>query len=330
MFRRILTMIAKDLRTSTRDQLALYILLSPFLLGLMMRLVMPIFEDARPTFVVTEALAQTERDALAAHGELEVVPDRAALERRVLARDDATGVLPGDSGSVEIVIQGDEPEPLRTLARTLIDHADTLASLPAPTPEGPSELRLMAAALLGFCVPALMALVLGFSILEEKTSKTHLIYDVSPLRFGEYLTAKLGLLAVISVLVVIPSVGIPLGFDRNWPAVLAMVLAALPFAACYGLLIGVFASDQLGAIGLVKALSPVWTSLPILGFVLPGAWLWTQWPFANHWAVQGLFHALGDGTELASHLGLTLVTGLPVFVVTAWLLRRRLGFAAHA
>src|SRR5690606_37764078 len=72
MFRRILTMIAKDLRTSTRDQLALYILLSPFLLGLMMRLVMPIFEDARPTFVVTEALAQTERDALAAHGELEV------------------------------------------------------------------------------------------------------------------------------------------------------------------------------------------------------------------------------------------------------------------
>lgn len=340
MFARIATMIAKDLRTATRDQLSLYILISPVLLGLLMVLVMPIFEDARPQFVVTDALAAVDREALEAHGEVEVVADRSALEQRVRARDDATGVVPSTApaqpGMVEVIVEGDEPEPLRGLARAIIDHAarvraSELVTAPeaatAAADEGSTDIRLALTALLAFTVPALIGLMIGFAILEEKTTDTRLIYVVSPLRLFEYLAAKLGLGLGVSMVMVVPAIAIPLGANVDWLGVELLVIASFPFASCYGLLIGVFAKDQLGAVALTKALSPVWTSLPILGFVLPDAWMWTVFPFANHWAVQGLFHALGDGLGVGAHVGLALVTGLPVLGVTAWLLRQRLGFA---
>lgn len=126
MLRRITTMIFKDLRTGARDQLTLYILISPILLGLIMALVTPLFEDAQAQFVVTEALASVDREALDAHGEVEIVADREALEDRIRARDDVTGVVPLDEparpGQVEVIIEGDEPEAVRGLARAIVDH----------------------------------------------------------------------------------------------------------------------------------------------------------------------------------------------------------------
>ena len=63
----------------------------------------------------------------------------------------------------------------------------------------------------------------------------------------------------------------------------------------------------------------------------PERWLWTQWPFANHWAVQGLARVLaGEREQLALHVGLCLATGLPLLLLTAWLLRARLGFASKS
>lgn len=315
----------------------MYILVSPVLLGLLMVLIMPIFEDTKPQFVATEAVAAVDREALAAHGELEVVKDRAALERRILARDDVTGVVPraegARAGEVETIIQGDEPEPLRALAGAIIDHEARVRSGELITRveivsvgEGSTEIRRALTSLLAYTVPVLISLMLGFSILEEKTTQTQLIYDVSPLRYFEYLVAKLGLIVGLSLVLVVPAVAIPLGFDVDWLGVELMVLAATPFAACYGLLIGVFAKDQLGAVALTKGLSPVWTSLPILGFALPPAWMWTQQPFANHWGVQGLFHALSDGVGIWQHAALALATGLPIFALTIYLLRRKLGF----
>ena len=341
MLRRITTMILKDLRTGGRDQLTLYILISPLLLGLLMALIVPVFEDAQPQFVVTEALAAVDREALDAHGEVEVVRDRGALERRILERDDVTGVVPlhdpARPGEVEVIIEGDEPEALRGLARAIIDHEVRVRSGELVTRvdvvavgEGATDIRLALSALLAFCVPVLVGLMFGFTILEDKTTNVTALYAVSPLRYAEYLAAKLGVLVLVSTIMVVPALAIPLGLDLDWLAVELSLLASVPFAASFGLLLGVFAKDQLGAIALTKGLSPVWTSLPILGFVLPEAWMWTQFPFANHWGVQGLLHALGDGVGVWAHAGLSLATGVPVFAITVWLLRRRLGFATRA
>ena len=98
------------------------------------------------------------------------------------------------------------------------------------------------------------------------------------------------------------------------------------FALTLGLIVAIVAKDQLGAIAVMKALMPVWTSIPVLGFVLPADWQWTQWGFAHHWCVQGLFHVLqGDGVSILPHALLAFVLGLAALLPATWLLRRRLG-----
>jgi ABC-2 type transport system permease protein len=317
----MLTMMRKDALTGGRDQITLYMLLSPILLGLVLALIMPILEDAGPTFVVSEALEQADREALARHGELELVADREAVIARVRARDDAIGVVPA-AGDIEIIVEGDEPQSLHALPRSIIEHDRQL-----PLEQATSPLRLIATALTVYCVIVIVGLMIGFAILEEKTTNIYVAFAVSPLRFAEYLGAKLMLGLVLATAMTIPAVALPLGLDVDWVAVLATSVASVPFAISLGLLVGVMAKDQLGAIAVMKGLLPIWTSLPILGFVLPDEWMWTQFAFAKHWGVQGLFHALGDGVGVWSCAGLNLTTGLPVLVATAWVLRRKLGFA---
>jgi hypothetical protein len=146
------------------------------------------------------------------------------------------------------------------------------------------------------------------------------------LRFGEYLLGKLGLAVALSLVLVLATIALPMGLSLDWPALVLITLSGTPFGLSLGLIVGVQAKDQLGAIAIMKALMPVWTSVPVLGFVLPDEWQWTQWPFANHWCVQGLYLALVDGGSIVREASLALLTGLPVLVVIAWLLRRRLGF----
>ncbi len=330
---RMLTMIRKDARTGGRDQLTLYLLISPLLLGLLVALLMPILERAGPQFVVSEGLAQADLDALAGAGEVERVADREAVIARVRARDDVTGVVAGSGDAFEVIVEGDEPPALQGLARAIIEHDRQLRSgalIPAPAPEPGAEpsapLRRIATALLAYCMIVIVGLMLGFAILEERTTNISAALEVSPLRFFEYLGAKLLLAVALALVMLVPAIALPLGLRVDWAAVLVTSLASVPFAVSLGLIVGLVAKDQLGAVAVMKGLLPIWTSLPILGFVLPERWLWTQWAFANHWGVQGMFHALGDGAGVGTLAGLSLATGLPVLAATAWLLRRRLGF----
>ncbi|NVB41764.1 ABC transporter permease [Pseudenhygromyxa sp. WMMC2535] len=337
---RVLSLIAKDLRTGSRDQLMTYMLLSPFVLGLGFALLMPILEGAGPHFVVSERLDATWVDALAAHGEIERVADREAVVARVLDRDDALGVAQVDHPGAlpEVIVEGDEAEALRGLPAAILDHAArtragevlTAVERVPVDPEGArarSQLRLITAALLTYAVSVVVGVMLGFTILEEKTSGVIRTYLVSPLRFWEYLAAKLGLAAVLALAMVVPAVALPLGLSVDWLAIELSTLAGLPFALSMGLIVGVVAKDQLAAIAALKALLPLWTSLPILGFVLPQRWLWTQWAFANHWTVQALFAAMGERTDPWTSAALAATTGVPVLLAVAWWLRGRLGYA---
>ena len=336
MFTRIATMIRKDLRTGSRDQITSYILLSPILLGLMLALILPLIEDPSPTFAISEAAAQLDPDAaeaLARHGELERLSDRAAVEGRVLQRDAASGVVVAESGGLEVLVEGDEPAEVRELAPLILEAEARRRAGVKPAAlehvrvgEGSAQLRLISTSLVAYTIAVMVGLMLGFTILEEKISETFRVYDVSPLRFGEYLLAKLGLGTLLTLVMIVPAVALPLGWDQRWWAIELTAVASLPFALSLGLIVGAVAKDQLASVGIMKGLLPVWTSLPILGFVLPARWMWTQLPFANHWGVQGMFHALGDGEAVVSAAALSLATGIPVLVATAAYLRHRLGF----
>lgn len=335
MFRRMLTMIRKDALTGSRDQLIAYMLLSPILLGLMVALLMPILEQSRPSFVVDSALPRAAVEAFQVAAEVEQVKGREALERRVLGRDDTIGIVADASepSGVEVVVQGDEDPRLQVLPRVLLEHATRVRQDEA-VPAGDfalgdstrPQLRLIATALTVYAVTAVVGLMLGFTILQEKSTQTHLALLMAPVRFAEYFGAKLLMGLALAVVMAVPAVALPFGFDVDWGGVLLSVAVSVPFAISMGLIVGVVAKDQLGAVAIMKGLLPVWTSLPILGFVLPDAWTWTLYPFANHWGVQGLYAASSGSSGVGTDAVLNLVTGLPVLALSGLALRRRLGF----
>jgi ABC-2 type transport system permease protein len=322
MFDRLLTMIRKDIRTGSRDQIVLYMLLSPLLLGLGLAVVLPLIEQAVPGFAVDPSLSEARREPLAEFGEVTRLESRAEVERRVLERDDVVGVV-GQGSGYEVLVEGDEAERLRRLPAAILDHGIE----PQVAAAGPSELRKISTALMAYAIVVISGLMLGFAILEEKQTQTRRVYAVSPLRFIEYLAGKLLLGLLLSLLLVGPAVALAIGVHVDWLGIASVTVAALPFGLSLGLIIGVIAKDQLGAIAVMKALMPVWVSIPLLGFVLPDHWMWTQWPFPNHWCVQGLYLAF-DHASVGTDAGLGLLTGIPVLLGVAWLLRRRLGFAS--
>ncbi len=321
MVRRILSIVVKDVATGSRDQLTTYILLGPLLLGLLTAAVMPLVEGGGLAFAAVEGLHPGLREALELEGELELVPDRQALEQRVLRRDDVAGVLTTAEGPA-LVLHGDEPAALRERAGLVLDRA--MAGRPPAALTRSAPLRPIVGALLGFSVVVLMGLAAGFTILEEKTTGVSQALAVTPLRFAEHATAKIGLSVLLGLVLVPAALVIPMGWSIRLGALLQATLASAPFALSLGLLVGVYANDQLGAVAIMKALLPVWTSLPVASFVVGEPWVRALWPMSNHWGVLA-FHAALTGEPAGPDALRALLTGLPVLAVTLWWLRRRLG-----
>lgn len=93
----------------------------------------------------------------------------------------------------------------------------------------PEGWRQSAAAVLIYSDPAAMGLFfMGAIILLEKSQHTPCAFAVSPVRAAEYVTAKVGSLSLIS-LVVAAALGLAAEVDRLWIVLLGTVLASVIF-----------------------------------------------------------------------------------------------------
>ncbi|MEM9491240.1 MAG: ABC transporter permease [Myxococcota bacterium] len=335
---RVWALWAKDIRIASRDQLTSYMVLAPLLLGGLMALLLPLLEDAPRVFAVSSDLPAAERDILDRYGQVEVFADHRAVIARVGQRDHVPGIVPSpEPGPPQVLVEGDEPEPIRQLAGGILDyHANRDAGYPVTRSElvslgrASTPIRLIATALLAYSVIVLIGLALGLSILDEKTSGTHLMAGCTPLRFAEYAAGKLSIGIVASAVMLVPAIAIPLGDLPALGALWLTALASAPFALAMGLLIGAIARSQLGAVAIMKVLLPLWTSMPVAGFVVPESWHWLLWPLGNHWGVQAFYQVIRGGQDAPYLLALwAMVAGIPILAAALWLLRQRLAFTPH-
>lgn len=334
MLSRLITVLRKDVKTATRDGLALYLLASPFLFALLVRLSLPVAEGLPITFAVGPGLSPSLVAALDEQATLEALPTRAAVGERVLARDDVPGLVAREDGRVEVLLQGDEAPWLQALPGTLVDleaHRASGAPLPALEVRSLGErrplVRAMAAAMLGFSVLLVVGLVAGMAVLEERETGVARLVAVSPLRFLEYALAKLALAVGLGLALAAIALFLVVGADAPWPALALALVASAPIGASLGLLVGAFAKDQLAAIAMLKAFLFFYTTVPVAGFVVDGPWAMALWPLPNHWAVQSLFQALVGKPDVVA-LGLAFGLGTLVLAPALVVLRRRVGLAA--
>ncbi|MGF1464708.1 MAG: ABC transporter permease [Sandaracinaceae bacterium] len=329
---RIATVVLKDLRTGSREPMATYMLLSPVLLALAMRLAVPLIAGSAHGFAVAPGLDPALVAELERQGSVRRLPDRAAVAARVDGVDDLVGVVPGPDGRPEVLLQGNEPRATRRVPGIIVEaHARGIALPEARSSHFGLDVRAVLAALTAFSGVLLAGLFVGFTILEEKEQGLLALVAASPLRFGEYLAAKLLTSTVLGLALATAATALVMDGAIPWGPFAGALLVALPSSLLLGLIVGTFANTQLAAIAMLKILMIVFTSLPVVGFAVQGTgWAWTVAAFGNHWAVQGLYAALSAGRLPAREALWTLGTSLPPFAAVVLLMARRLGFRPGA
>jgi fluoroquinolone transport system permease protein len=182
---------------------------------------------------------------------------------------------------------------------------------------------LMGYALL-LVTPALVGMIVGFLLLDQRDDHTLKALQVTPLSLPNYLAYRLTMPMAVSLLMTL--VSFPLaGFNNlDLAGLLAAAMSAAPFAPIMALLLASFAENKVQGFALTKT-TGVFFIAPVIAYFIGSSWQWLfgivphYWPARVYWAM-----AAGD-----SSAWLYLVIGLGYQGLLLMLLLRRFNIVAH-
>ena len=327
---RIGSIMKRDMRHSLRDFILVYGLLAPFLLAFILRALMPAVGDTAINLVVTGELGEEMIGRLREYARVDVVDNRQQLESRVLALDDAAGIVIGESGAFEVILEGNEAHDTEILPGIIL--ADILSPgllevSGVDLGRVGSPLKPMLSALLAMMAMLIGGMVIGFNIIDDKENATLPALAVSPLSRAEYIAGRSALGLILAVVLAMGSLLIiGLGPVSIWQ-VLVVVVAGSTLAVLYGLYTGSIADNQLSGIATVKVGSLAFLIAPLLTALIaekfhPGLyWVPTYWTYR---AFQEVFFEAGAWGEVLRLAGINVLVSL-LFLAASWrLLSRKL------
>ncbi|MFQ5739974.1 MAG: hypothetical protein ACE5JX_13280 [Acidobacteriota bacterium] len=154
----------------------------------------------------------------------------------------------------------------------------------------PYYVLIMSFALL--IMPGLCGMVIGFLLLDQRDDRTLTALQVTPLSLGGYLSYRLAMPMVLSLLftlLLIPLAGlVQVGF---W-ALLASALSAAPLAPLYALFLASFASNKVQGFALAKGVGVLMIP-PLVAYFVASRWQLAfglaphYWPAKVFWMVHG-------------------------------------------
>jgi fluoroquinolone transport system permease protein len=201
----------------------------------------------------------------------------------------------------------------RSLLPQLVSRAGELAGhdlLPYYEP-------LMGYTLLLF-TPALVGMIIGFLLLDQRDDQTLSALRVTPLSLGNYLAYRLTVPMALSFalsIIAFPIAGFR-GVDAAGIALAAFVAA--PFAPLMALALGTFAANKVQGFALTKAQGVVFM-LPLIAFFVDSPWTWLVGLVPSFWAGK-VYWLLLARESLAWPVA---AIGLIYQALLLWLLLRR-------
>lgn len=291
MLQRISAIIKRDMKSSFRDPLIIYIIISPLLLAFLLRGFIPSVDSASVQFAVLGEdhyiTEQFER-----YGRVEVFESRENLEYRVNATDDIVGVI-DNKGQYDIILEGNESEGLKAITEDILMDYDGYIDLAVGVQITDIDWQISTVALVGAASLIMLATLLGgmltgLNIVEEKQFRTISAIRVSPVTTLEFLLAKsvpgLVIPIVQSILMFII-----LGFtDINWLMTVAICVFSSLIGLIIGVLLGVINNDPLTAAGGLKILMLPMSATIIGALLLPQKLLFLLYWIPYYWTYEGV------------------------------------------
>jgi len=333
MFRKILIIFQRDLKTSVRNFISLYILVIPVIFAIIINVFSPGINDTTVELVLLDGENLEQSAYFEQFAKVELMASLEAVEARVNKRDNIVAVLPDETGTYYMLTQGNEPDYIVDYVRNLIafDHYDigmeeSIAEIVDYGRDIPPLKKLMVNTALMFTA-ILGGMIIALNIVEEKTDNTISAIHLTPI-------SRLGYIAGKSIIgVVVPVIGSMLllfitGFrDINYFHAIIMVSTSCIISVLLGFIEGINNDDIMNAAGNMKLLF-----LPLFGSIAGLELLADKWqplfywiPF--YWTYQGndlVLSNRGSLLDVMQYAGIVLLISAVVFLVLAPRIRKGL------
>jgi len=287
MVRRIGSLIRKDMAVGLRDNIMLYLLVTPLLMALVMRLFLPTVQAAKPTFAVDRQMETGTLEALHSYGRVELYDGYDAVRARVERLDDVIGIVP-EGGTYKIIAEGNEAGELAAMTETVlarIVEAEPLAAFDRVNlARAGTNMRGITASLLLLSTVLLAGIFTGFAMIDERENKTVSALAVSPLRLSEFVAARVLLVLGFGLIIGILSSLTFIGRQADYAKLAVGILCSGGLGLIIGFVIGGLAQDQISGIAIVKVFMIFMTGIPIASLFVPAAYRLVFYPFPNYWS----------------------------------------------
>lgn len=307
-----LKILYKDAKIAARDMLLVYILVIPVILALMIQICSPGISDS----AVKVAMLKNEDPDLIHYidniAHIELFDCREDMEKRILKRDDVTGLL-SDKTHCIIVTEGNEDYEIIDTVKTIAAlyeagsvKEDTTASISSFGKTVPKIRTVLTATLIELII-MLSGMIIAVSMVDEKSSNTISAVRVSPVRFLEFILGKCSF-GVITGLVSILLCLTILGYTHvNFGMILLISISIMILSGAAGLLQGVISSDVIEAAAGMKLMLIPMAAAILIYQLCSEKWQWTMYWNPFYWAFKSIDKVLSN---TADWMEVSLWTGL--------------------
>ena len=308
--------------------MALWMILMPLILALVILWITPGITDAVPTLAVDSAIDTEFVQTLRAYAGVETLPDSEAVRERVLRRDEVIGLIQGEGGPV-LVRQGNETGSTLEMAKLLTVIAGQGAPAGADNSAfgfysfrdaTPPLKRALSISLL-IMISVITAMLISLGLVDEKNDQTIKAANVTPMPQALYVVSK-SLIGVLTLIVTSVCVLLILGITQiNWGQMILLILADGMISIIVAFVIGLASTDFIEAAGSVKMLFlPLAASVLVYELTEPAWHVTVMWsPF--YWAYRGITEVI-QGT---SEWGSTLLYTACILLISGMVFRLCLG-----
>lgn len=288
--RRIISIFRRDITSSTRDFLIMYMIIAPILLAVGLRFFIPSATSASLQFALDDELGTKVIEEFEKYGSVELYSSIDEIKNRVDKIDDIAGIIKGDNGEIQMILEGNESHDTKEIPRKIIRdivmdekldvnyHVNDIGIKMSPITWIGSITLIIIAVTLG-------GLLIGLNIIEEKESMTIKAMNVSPVGRLEFIIGKSIIGIVIPIINVFAILWILNMLYINLSMVLVMTIVSSMIGVVIGFLIGVISPNQIAGIANMKILFFI-VGIPIVGgILLPQSkhfllyWAPTYWSF---------------------------------------------------
>ncbi|MDD4438942.1 MAG: ABC transporter permease [Tissierellia bacterium] len=333
MIRKIFLIFQRDLKTSVRNFISLYILVVPVIFAIMINVFSPGINDTTVEIALLEGDNSKQEVYFSQFAKVEVLKTVEDVEERILKRDNIVGVLPEENGEYFILRQGNEPDYIIDYVRNLttFDHFDigieeSTAEIVEYGRDIPPLKKIMVNVAVIF-TSIMGGMIIAINIVEEKVDNTISAIHLSPVSRIGFIAGK----SLIGVFVPIVGAFILLFFtgfrEINYFHAFLMVVTTCLISLTVGFVEGLNNDDVMNAAGNMKLLF-----MPLFGSIAGVELLADKWhplfywiPF--YWAYKGndlVLSNSGSLIEILKYSGIVLGISVIVFMVLAPKIRKGL------